>query len=309
MFFIKLTTLQVANKQRPSKEQIMDSLRLILVLAGAVVIVAVYLYSRYRKDSPREFRGSGYQQEESSLNSTSTNAAVVTGSINESRDEDGKAVIVDPSVYSCEPQSSDAEDSIYEEYNGFDDELSELGHNIKIEENSSVQDASLQAEDGIDLSFESSESGRHDKDSLVEKVMVIYLLAQPDQEFIGTEIVSVAEAEGLKFGEDRYYHRYSNQNGTAESVFGVANILEPGLFDLSDIDNLFSPGLVFFQRLSNAGGALEAFDNMLETVISFRDRLDGRLQDSGRRPLNKSAMIKLREQVVEFSLKNPVTPF
>lgn len=139
--------------------------------------------------------------------------------------------------------------------------------------------------------------------------MVIYLLAQPDQEFTGTEIVSAAEAEGLKFGEDGYYHRYSSQDGVPESVFGIANILEPGLFDLSDIDNLFSPGLVFFQRLSNAGGALKAFDNMLETVISFRDRLDGRLQDSGRRPLNKSAMIKLREQVAEFSLKNPVTPF
>lgn len=279
---------------------------MILILAGTVVIVAVYLYSRYRKDSSRDIRVSDYQQEESSFNSNSANSTIST---TETTNENGRAVIVDPSIYSCEPQSPEAEDSTYEDYSEFDDELSELGHNIKIKENDSAQDASMQAEDGADLLFDSSKSRDRDKDSLIEKVMVIYLLAQPDQEFIGTEIVSVAEAEGLKFGEDRYYHRYSTQNGTPESIFGIANILEPGLFDLSDIDNLFSPGLVFFQRLSNAGGALEAFDNMLETVIRFRDRLDGRLEDSGRRPLNRSAMIKLRDQVAEFSLKNPVTPF
>ena len=297
----------MANKQRASKEQIMDSLRLILVLAGAVVIVAVYLYSRYRKGSFPGFRETGYQETQSSFNSTSSIATGSTISTVETMEENGKAVIVDPSIYSCEPEPTEVDNSQYKEYD-------ELGRAIKIEkseieENTSVQDVSMKVEDDIDLSFESSEFEDCDKDSLVEKVMVIYLLAQPDQEFSGAEIVSAAEAEGLKFGEDSYYHRYSSQNGSSESVFGIANILEPGLFNLSDIDNLFSPGLVFFQRLSNAGGALEAFDKMLETVISFRDRLDGRLEDSGRRPLNRSAMIKLRDQVEEFSLKNPVIPF
>ncbi len=280
---------------------------MILTLAGAVVIVAVYLYSRYRKASFPGSRKTGFQETQSSFNSTSTIATT------ETMEENGRAVIVDPSIYSCEPEPTEVDNSPYEEYDKLDDELSVLGRAIKIEskaeENTSVQDVSMKAEDDVDLSFESSEFEDCDKDSLIEKVMVIYLLARPDQEFSGAEIVSAAEAEGLKFGEDSYYHRYSSQNGSSESVFGIANVLEPGLFDLSDIDNFFSPGLVFFQRLSNAGGALEAFDNMLETVISFRDRLDGRLQDSGRRPLNRSAMIKLREQVAEFSLKNPVTPF
>ena len=300
----------MVNKQRVSKEQIMDSLRLILILAGAVVIVAVYLYSRYRKNPSREFRKPGNQDAQSNFISTSTNATISTAKIME---ENGRAVIVDPSIYSCEPEPTEVDNSPYKEYDELDDELSELGRAIKIENkvegNTSVQNVSMKAEDDIDLSFESSEFEDCDKDSLIEKVMVIYLLAQPDQEFSGAEIVSAAEAEGLKFGEDSYYHRYSSQNGSSESVFGIANILEPGLFNLSDIEHLFSPGLVFFQQLSNAGGALEAFDNMLETVISFRDRLDGRLEDSGRRPLNKSAMIKLRDQVTEFSLKNPVTPF
>lgn len=128
---------------------------MILILAGAVVIVAVYLYSRYRKDPSREFRKPGYQESQSSFNSTPANSTIAT---TETMEENGRSVIVDPSIYSCEPESTEAENFLYEEHDEFDDELSELGRTIKIEkskieENTSVQDTSMQAEDDVDLSL------------------------------------------------------------------------------------------------------------------------------------------------------------
>lgn len=271
---------------------------MMLLLIGVVIFIAVYLYSRLKKDLDQQFPG-----------------AVSTDVSNSYDDEQG--VIVDSSVYSCGDELVDTKNNLYDEQDGkdaLDDELIELGYHIKIGESKEAQDDFFQA-DPVNtevtsaVSNEESRLEGHKDSGLVEKVMVIYLLAQPDTKFTGSELKRVAEVESLQFGEDRYFHRYRNADNRTDSVFGIANILEPGLFDFSNSKSFSTTGLVFFQQLSNAEGALEAFDEMLKTVLQFKEQLDGRLQDSSRHPLNKAAMIELRKQVSAFSLENPVTPF
>lgn len=255
----------------------MDSLRLILMLIGAVIILAVYLHNRLKKVSSQKL----------TIDSSALDASLQSSTHDAENASNDRGVIVDPSVYSFESKQVDHDSCL-------DDELSELGSHIKIDDGDPVQP---------------QERGGRKKGKLVEKVMVIYLLAQPNQGFSGSDIKNIAGSEGLQFGADSYFHRYSNPDEKKGSIFGIANILEPGLFDSLDNEGFATPGLVFFQQLSNAGNALEAFDEMLKTIIQFKEKLDGRLQDSGRHSLNKKGMIKLREQVSEYSQKKPVSQF
>jgi cell division protein ZipA len=269
----------------------MDSLRLILLLIGAAIVVAIYLHSRLKKDAGEQLPGVGSSQSPETV---------------EQFAQDEQGMIVDPSAYSYEHESVANEYNSHDTLRESDDELLELGHNIKIDETEEGYDSTFSA-DEVPAASPHLKENQHN--GLIEKVMVIYLLAQPDMSFTGSEICRVAEYEGMQFGEDRYFHRYSNADSSSDSIFGIANILEPGLFDLSNLETFSTTGLVFFQQLSNAGGALEAFDEMLKTVIQFKEQLNGRLQDSSRHSLNKAEMIELRKQVSAFSLDNPVTPF
>lgn len=285
----------------------MDSLRLILMLVGAAIILAVYLHSRFKKDSNKKFLDSGFEPG-SSLQSAYDNSKVtdVTGSTNDANViekslPDNANVIVDPSVYSFGSNQVNHGSLL-------DDELSELARHIKIDDSDPVVERQS-AVGSFNGSAPDQKQDENQKGGLVEKVMVIYLLAQPGRKFSGGEIKRIAKSERLQFGADYYFHRYSNTRDKTGSIFGIANILEPGLFDAIDSEDFSTPGLVFFQQLSNAGAALEAFDEMLKSVIQFKEQLDGHLQDSSRNPLNKKAMIKLREQVSAFSLKKSVSPF
>lgn len=294
----------------------MDSLRLILILIGAVIILAVYLHSRFKKASSLKFMADSSALDaalQSSAHAT-TKDSNSTGAANDASTnvsgerlmDNDKGVIVDPSVYSF-----DSKQAIHDTL--LDDELSELGSQLKIGDSDSVVETHYPSKRTV--VGESSESAQSQKQSerkkgeLVEKIIVIYLLSQPNRSFSGSEIKNMAESEGLQFGADSYFHRYSNPDEKTGSIFGIANILEPGLFDSIDNEGFSTPGLVFFQQLLNTGNALEEFDELLKSVIQFKEKLDGHLQDSGRHPLNKKAMIKLRDQVSAFAQKNPVSPF
>jgi cell division protein ZipA len=68
-------------------------------------------------------------------------------------------------------------------------------------------------------------------------------MAKSDEPFGGDELVAALLGQGLKFGDMGIFHRTHGESG--QRLFSVANALEPGTFDLSDLSELKTQGSPF----------------------------------------------------------------
>ncbi|ADJ28342.1 cell division protein ZipA [Nitrosococcus watsonii] len=131
-----------------------------------------------------------------------------------------------------------------------------------------------------------------------ELVIVLTVIARGKSIFRGKDIVRVLEDKGLRHGEMNIYHAYS-PGGRA--IFSVANIMEPGSFDLEQIEHFSTMGLALFMRLPGPAGGFAAFDRMLEIARLLAEKLNGEVRDERRNILTAQALEQIRERILAFN--------
>lgn len=81
-------------------------------------------------------------------------------------------------------------------------------------------------------------------------IATLYVVAAEGQQFIGTYVVQHLETLGFQFGEYQIFHRHQHADDPNSPVmFSVANMIQPGTFDLNRIDRFSTVGLVMFMHL------------------------------------------------------------
>ncbi|MBT8131868.1 MAG: cell division protein ZipA [Gammaproteobacteria bacterium] len=130
-----------------------------------------------------------------------------------------------------------------------------------------------------------------------EKVIVIHVSARGGARFKGPAIIAALEAESLEFGDFNIYHRRSGH----QSVYSIATMIEPGSFDLDNIEQLSTPGLSLFLVLPGPDSPVAAFTEMLSTARRLAASLGGEVLDESGSTLSRQAASHLREQIIEFA--------
>lgn len=136
-----------------------------------------------------------------------------------------------------------------------------------------------------------------------DKILTIHILAPPRRSFRGTDIDAAARACGLIHGYMRIYNRHPDDRTDKAPVFGLANIMEPGSFDVERLEDLGTPGLTVFMTLPGPGKPLTSFNDMLETARSVAEALGGNLQDESRSSLSIQRIENIREELREYERK------
>jgi cell division protein ZipA len=133
-------------------------------------------------------------------------------------------------------------------------------------------------------------------------IIAFYVIAKRTPPgFAGADIFTVLEDLGLKYGEMKIFHHYGvGDVKLKKAIFSVANLVEPGIFDLSKIDSFVTPGLAFFMQLPGPFGGRVAFELMLNNAQRTTEMLEGQLLDAKRNPLDSKTIISLRQQITEF---------
>ncbi len=126
-------------------------------------------------------------------------------------------------------------------------------------------------------------------------IIVLYILPKADKELMGSQINSSAQAMGLTFGAMNIYH-YKPENRT---VFSIANMLEPGSFDADTIHDLKTSGLTIFMQISG-DDPLDDLTEMLQRSYQLAGLLDARLCNHKREPLTEQDAENYRSQVSHF---------
>ena len=135
------------------------------------------------------------------------------------------------------------------------------------------------------------------------KVYSINVIARADQGFAGHDILRVLLGCGLRFGDMDFFHLSEAQGGTPTIQFSVANMMQPGVFDLENMDELSTQGLMFFLTLPGPHDMARAFDLMLETADAVARSLGGDLYDETRSVMTKQYVESLRQSIREYENK------
>ena len=131
-------------------------------------------------------------------------------------------------------------------------------------------------------------------------VFILYVVAQAEEGFSGTDILETLLACDLRFGDMDFFHRHERASGRGPIEFSVANMMKPGVFDIDNMEPLQTRGLMFFVTLPGPADMLKAFDYMYETVKVVAKSLGGDIQDETRSVITRQSLEHMRQQIREL---------
>lgn len=129
------------------------------------------------------------------------------------------------------------------------------------------------------------------------EVFMLNVVARSPRGFRGEDILQILLACDLRFGDMNFFHRHEFKAGRGAIQFSVANMMQPGVFDIDNMSDMSTPGLVFFLTLPGPEDMMKAFDYMLETAQAVARNLGGDVLDESRSVLTKQTMEHSRQQI------------
>ena len=135
-------------------------------------------------------------------------------------------------------------------------------------------------------------------------VYSLNVMARAEQGFAGDDVLRVLLGCGLRFGDMDFFHLSQAQGGQPTIQFSVANMMQPGVFDLEAMNTLQTKGLMFFLTLPGPEEMVRAFDLMLETAHTVAHSLGGDVYDETRSVMTKQYVESLRQAIREYENKS-----
>jgi cell division protein ZipA len=126
------------------------------------------------------------------------------------------------------------------------------------------------------------------------------LLAPQGATFSGPKLLAAIKKVGMVYGDMGIFHRPAPDDFSGPPLFSLANILQPGHFDLDKIEQLSTPGLAVFMRLPGAVRGSEAFKEMVDAVDRLATMLHASVCDERRRPIDSAALQAMWDKVIAF---------
>ena len=280
----------------------MDGLRLILLILGVVLIAGIYVWeTRRRRSKPLD-----------DIDDLDTS---YLDDLGDTRSRKDYGYAWDPTP--AEDDTFDDDEEYDDAYDDEDYEDAEFDEG-EVDDEEFDEEADLEREE-LDLSLFAGGDARLDglefivpgdgesttpaatvsRDGLL---IALTVMAGPNTPFTGVVISEAMDELGFTLGRMQIFHLFSEPDpqNAAAPLYSVANVLKPGTFDLSAIDEFSTPGIALFMQVSGQPGSVEAFDSMVETGMRLATRLGGELRDESRSTLTTQAINHLREEIVEF---------
>ena len=242
----------------------MDSLRLTLVIAGLLIVGGIYFKFRSSDDDLIYWLKKLFSPLSNKIDTTEHAVA----------NDDELIPVLTP--IDDEPDSSDF-DALSEVISGRD----------RFEEYSRQQEITFSAVE------EANETGP------ATLLIVLNIMSPKGHVFAGEGIHAVMTSAGLTHGDHQIYHYM--EDGLA--MFSIANAIEPGFFDLSELKNISTPGLAVFMQLPGPVECRQALESLLEISKRLADALSGELCDENRSVLTQQTISHLKDKVESYRLK------
>jgi len=263
-----------------TKRQKMQHFQLILIILGILAILAVLVH--------------GYMlgRKEKALAEDKANEEIEDLSLHQSED-----VIVDELV------DAESDIDISEQQT---DESFEFSHPIDSDEDHTI-DFAMDDEPTHQFTVEDDNTDDLDEvippeeEPVVQDVFVFNVVAREGTTVRGHELLQFFLTAGFRFGEMSIFHRHQNSDGTGPVLFSIANMMQPGTFNLDKMEQFSSQGVSFFLSAPNEDiNIKKAFDMMLVAVEQMAEEFDCVVLNEQRTPLTEQEFRDYHKRLLRY---------
>ncbi|MGQ7844841.1 cell division protein ZipA [Granulosicoccus sp. 3-233] len=135
-----------------------------------------------------------------------------------------------------------------------------------------------------------------DDPKYAQKIVTLHVVAAPDTVLSGEDLLSVFERRGYHFGDMNIFH--SMHEGS--TVFSVAKMIEPGYFDINDLESFQTPGITLILQLPGPVPADVAFAVLVSEAYEIAEELNATVLDEQHSTLTKQTVQHLKEGIYEY---------
>jgi len=283
----------------------MSDLRWILLGVVIVIVAAVYFFSRARKNSqPASLLNAADEVPSFSAQAESVD--------NEWMDGVGPVrVVSDPTSDSVSipevkfiddvTESTSVEHSVEEvkaDNASSHEFVSETSHKVIKEEAHKpepvVEKKPIEDKQVEDKPVENKKAEQ--KEPAIDDVISVYVLAKVEEKIKGEKILSASYALHLDYGDMKIFHRHS-QTPERKIEFSMANIQQPGWFEIDSMNDMETTGVSFFMQVNLVDNPSAVLDEMLICAHNLSTMLGVMLCNGQRKILDEAGTIELREKV------------
>lgn len=270
-----------------------NTLRAILLVAGIIILLAIYFADKIKKRPKPVFDEGPQASDEPNLSSAATEKI---------------QPIIASEPYLGEP-SSRTQPYIAESAGSVEESLEAK---IRDEDVSVAEVAADEPDESINEQLEpkpveplTPENSRQKYEGVpvVEQAPLIQLavISNADAAMEGAELLNTFTELKLEFGDMGIFHYYQRKGDHEQQLFHVANMVEPGAFPVGSMSDFETKGVLFFMQAGTSVDSLTAFDEMLEAARQLSQRFQADLMDDQKQLLTIEKITFIQQQLADLS--------
>ncbi|WP_333608727.1 cell division protein ZipA [Arsukibacterium sp.] len=132
------------------------------------------------------------------------------------------------------------------------------------------------------------------------EVLILYVLLAEGSEIKGADLLSALMTLGFKYGDMDIFHRHLDNAGSGAVLFSLANMFNPGTFDIEQMNNVSTRGLSLFMTLPGPGEPLQNFNLMHNAAKKLAEEFGGQVLDGQRSVLTVQTVRHYVDRIREF---------
>jgi cell division protein ZipA len=146
-----------------------------------------------------------------------------------------------------------------------------------------------------------------------EQVFALILQAPREQTYIGNDFMPIFLSQGLRHGDMDIFHRQPTQTKSGQAnqrsnvLYSVANAINPGTFDIDNIESFATPAFAFFMTIPGPQDPLMAYDAMVKTLKLLKQELGGQILDQTKSVFTEQTQQYQRETIQAYLTKSLIS--
>ena len=151
------------------------------------------------------------------------------------------------------------------------------------------------------ITSKSDQPQRPNNQTMQQQILVMHLMAPKGELLSGRDLQEAALKVGFRYGELKIFQRHLNEDGSGEVLFSMANLVNPGTFDLNTINEMTTPGVTLFMALDDLEDPVAALEVMTASVDALVETLGASVLDETRSSMTRQTIDHYRQRARDVS--------